>query len=309
MEGFFCLSGFLITRTLLRRLSLGWVGIKDFAVNRLRRLMPVLILFLLLVSGLNLFFKRENIEIVFKSFLWSVLGFYNYFEVGQRRDLPFTSRIWSLSVEDQYYMMVILCAAIVVVLKMKKPLRLFLKMYFMFLALSLGARLWYTFYSESSLSHISYLTIPRLWGFALGGLTALACNSEIKIYNSISWIGKVNQWIWLCLAYLAMITVKRYEQQAFLLGWLFSPALIAAAIFAFSYNSSPNRMEKNGFLTRCIAQIGVACYPIYLFQMFEKIIDLSFFWPLSFLFSVGLGLSIHFFFEKKFYRFPVYLRF
>ena len=309
MEGFFCLSGFLITKTLLRRLSHGWVGIKDFAVNRLRRLMPVLILFLFLVSGLNLFFKREGVEIVLKSILWSVLGFYNYFEVGQGRGLPFTSRIWSLSVEDQYYMMVILCAAIIVFFNIKKPLRLFLKMYFMFIALSLGARLCYTYCSESSLSHISYLTIPRLWGFALGGLTALACNPEIKNYNSISWVGKVNPLIWLCLAYLAMITVKRYEQHAFLLGWLFSPALIAAAIFAFNVKNAQNEMKRDAFLARCVAQIGVACYPIYLFQMFEKIMNLNFFWPLSFLFSVGLGLSIHFFFERKFYRFPVYFKF
>ena len=81
MEGFFCLSGFLITQTLLRRIPLGWAGLRDFAINRLRRLMPALLLYLGFVGFLNVWFARADLGLVLKSIGLSILGFYGIFRI------------------------------------------------------------------------------------------------------------------------------------------------------------------------------------------------------------------------------------
>lgn len=176
MEGFFCLSGFLITRTLLRRLPRGWPGLVDFALNRLRRLMPALLLYLGLVGFLNVCFKRADLGLVLKSIGFSVLGFYNWFLVIMGQPLPGLGGIWSLSVEDQFYMLLMTTAALLLGLRLeRKKAFCFLMLYLLFLVTSLSVRVgnavWWTDQSPSS---VSYLTPQRLWAFGWGGIAALA---------------------------------------------------------------------------------------------------------------------------------------
>jgi peptidoglycan/LPS O-acetylase OafA/YrhL len=241
IEGFFCLSGFLITRTLLRRISSGWPGLGDFAINRLRRLMPALLLYLGLVGFLNVWFARADLGLVFKSSIISILGFYNWLP-GQSSEM------------------------------------------------------------------ISYSTFPRLWSFGWGGLTALATDFyRTRTQRAFNLFSDKKACLWLGLAILATFMVRNYNKTAFLKGWLVVGVAIAGCIVGLVGRQKTER-PLFGYMpfSALVAKIGVACYPIYLFQLFEKNLAVNLIWPFSLSLSIILGLAVHEWLEKLFYPFPTY---
>lgn len=307
MEGFFCLSGFLITRTLLRRIPRGWPGLGDFAVNRLRRLMPALLLYLGLVGFLNLWFARADFGLVLNSTAASILGFYNWFQINQGQALQGLGGIWSLSVEDQFYMIVMAAAAVLIYAKKTgKTLTLFLVLYIGFLILSLGVRLgnqfWWPWQSSEM---ISYSTFSRLWSFGWGGLVALIKGSEI-LKNIPFLISKIflSPHLWLVISVLAACSARTYNASAFLGGWLVCGVAIGLCILSVNCKKEKeSSVFKNLPTAGFIAKTGIACYPIYLFQAFEKNLAISLPWPISFLLACMLGFLIHAKVEKRFYKF------
>ena len=309
MEGFFCLSGFLITRTLLRRIPRGWPGLRDFAVNRLRRLMPALLLYLGLIGALNVWFARADLGLVLKSISFSVLGIYNWFQVAQGQPLPGLGGIWSLSVEDQFYMLLIALAALLIGLRLEgKKAFAFLILYLLFLVTSLGIRagnsVWWT---DQSMSAVSYLTPQRLWAFGWGGIAALALVAGKVREGLPGWICRLHPLLWLGVAYSAMISVKKYDATAFLAGWLVCSAAVAACILALAARDAlhpPIFARSGGRFSIWIARAGVACYPIYLFQEFERNLNLTLPWPVSLILALVLGGLVHVWVERKFYPFP-----
>ena len=304
IEGFFCLSGFLITRTLLRRISSGWPGLGDFAINRLRRLMPALLLYLGLVGFLNVWFARADLGLVFKSSIISILGFYNWLQISQGQALQGLGGIWSLSVEDQFYMIVMAAAgALICTRKTVKAPQAFLVLYIGFLFLSLGVRFGNQFWWPGQSSEmISYSTFPRLWSFGWGGLTALATDFyRTRTQRAFNLFSDKKACLWLGLAILATFMVRNYNKTAFLKGWLVVGVAIAGCIVGLVGRQKTER-PLFGYMpfSALVAKIGVACYPIYLFQAFEKNLDINLIWPFSFSLSLILGLSVHEWLEKPF---------
>jgi peptidoglycan/LPS O-acetylase OafA/YrhL len=116
---------------------------------------------------------------VLKSTVFSIFGFYNWFQISQGAALQGLGGIWSLSVEDQFYMIVMAAAAALIWQKTeKKAVQAFFALYIGFLILSLGVRLGNQFWWPGQSSEmISYSTFPRLWSFGWGGLAALATDS------------------------------------------------------------------------------------------------------------------------------------
>lgn len=269
MEGFFCLSGFLITRTLLRRIPRGWPGLGDFAINRLRRLMPALLLYLGLVGFLNVWFGRADLGLVFKSTVISILGFYNWLQISQGQAFQGLGGIWSLSVEDQFYMIVMATAgALICTRKSVKAPQAFLVLYIGFLFLSLGVRFANQFWWLGQSSEmISYSTFPRLWSFGWGGLVALIKGTEI-LKNKPFFMSKIfiSPHLWLVIGVLAACSVRNYNASAFLSGWLVCGIAIGLCILSVTCKKEKEDSDlKNLPLAGFIAKIGIACYPIYLF--------------------------------------------
>lgn len=309
MECFFCLSGFLITKTLLRRIPLGWPGLRDFVVSRLRRLMPALLFFLSLVGVLNLIFERAEPDYIFKNLSVCILGFYNWLQVHQGRELQGLGGMWSLSVEDQFYMILILLSALLVSLRIdKKRITAFFYLYILFLTISLGTRIGNAaLWKEHSLGVVSYHTPPRLWAFAWGGLVALIALAKAQKKKSEKHPLFLSPLTWLVFTYLAMLSVKTYDANAFLQGWLFCSLPIAVCILMLAENKPLLIFSaKWNPIFVWIARVGVACYPIYLFQEFELNFNVFLPWPISMFLAVALGFLVHVSLERKFYSFPTY---
>jgi peptidoglycan/LPS O-acetylase OafA/YrhL len=94
---FFVLSGFLITTILIKeKLKTGHLSLGHFYIRRALRILPVAYLFLLVLIVLN---ACLNLQIKFIDFVASFLFFKNL----SFRNEPYTAHLWSLAVEEQFY--------------------------------------------------------------------------------------------------------------------------------------------------------------------------------------------------------------
>ena len=118
MEFFFVISGYLITNSFIRRLSEGYKGLFEFVKRRLWRLIPALSLYLFFVGLVN-FLNGLSLSLIFQSACWSIVGFYNWFQIFSLNTIRGLGGIWSLSVEDQYYYLILLLGLGILCFKVK----------------------------------------------------------------------------------------------------------------------------------------------------------------------------------------------
>lgn len=111
---FFVISGFLITSNIILKLDENRFTFKDFYLNRIKRIAPVLVVFLILLTIFNLLVLLPDPLKNYLEFLpYTAIGLGNYaaanlghgyFDaVSERYQLLHT---WSLGVEEQFYLVV-----------------------------------------------------------------------------------------------------------------------------------------------------------------------------------------------------------
>ncbi len=97
---FFVLSGFLITRILwIQFKDTGTINLKNFFIRRILRLMPPLVLFYVLVISLM---QTKFIAYDIEGLLFAFFYLYNYVPLLHYRNE--LAHIWSLSLEEQFYL-------------------------------------------------------------------------------------------------------------------------------------------------------------------------------------------------------------
>jgi peptidoglycan/LPS O-acetylase OafA/YrhL len=104
---FFVLSGFLITHLLLKEKGrTGTLNLKEFYFRRTMRIFPPFYVFVLVV-GILTFFHLASVDS--RSFLAALTYTWNY--VPQANDSWVLGHCWSLSLEEQFYLLWPLCIA------------------------------------------------------------------------------------------------------------------------------------------------------------------------------------------------------
>lgn len=97
---FFVLSGFLITLLLLREYEKNdRISLKNFYIRRALRIYPIYVLFLFIAT--LLYFMTENF-ISIKALIYSTFYIYNFLPLVSHSNI--LSHTWSLSVEEQFYL-------------------------------------------------------------------------------------------------------------------------------------------------------------------------------------------------------------
>lgn len=112
VDVFFVLSGFLITSIILEEFDkFGRIDFKQFYLGRARRLLPALVLMLLVVGVATAIFYRDAAHqfasdalasIFYVNNWWYIFADQSYFAFTGRP--PFLKHLWSLSVEEQFYL-------------------------------------------------------------------------------------------------------------------------------------------------------------------------------------------------------------
>ncbi len=113
VEVFFVVSGFLITSLLIEeRGRTGAVSLRQFWVRRIRRLFPALFTMLLAVATWTaLFGSAEQTSQMRRDLPWSIFYVANWGQVVgdvpyfQAADPPLLRHLWSLAVEEQWYLL------------------------------------------------------------------------------------------------------------------------------------------------------------------------------------------------------------
>lgn len=253
---FFVISGFLITKQLLQNSNKNSIKLSNFYFKRFRRILPSLIsssLFTLMVGYYNL--TPEHFYELFRGLKYSVLFVGNiffaqttdYFSVELKRNL--IVNLWSLGVEEQFYLFFPLLIIIALKLKKIKIINFFVICFFISL-LSYNE----FFYNKLNLTkiffsfekYIFYSPFTRSTQFLLGSIAA-TINKKPLLKNSI------HNYITLgILPFLFWFNFQSYNQ-----------ILISIIIF---YLLLFETKISNYYIIKLLIHIGNISYSLYLFH-------------------------------------------
>lgn len=252
---FFVLSGFLITTLLLKeKIKSGEISLKRFYIRRILRIVPVLYLFLFTLMAFNQYFK---LKIEPLDFTFSLLFLKNLPVTGS----VFTAHLWSLSVEEQFYL------AFPILLAFSTKRYLFLMLFL-----------------------VTFIPLISILGFNRPDI--LFANPVVKIFTKISmysfWEGPIIILIgslFSILAFKKIIRVENTSKNYFLSLILLVIAIIIHTKTFFFYSKYFSEylstaiigyvillsQNKRSFLALILNQalfvrIGVLSYSIYVWQ-------------------------------------------
>ncbi|WP_256839078.1 acyltransferase family protein [Ornithinimicrobium faecis] len=183
VDVFFVISGFLITSALLREVERsGTVSIVDFYARRARRLLPaasVVILFTLVVGWFVLpVSARSNLlSDVFGSTLYVVnwvLASRSVDYLAEGSGASPLQHYWSLSVEEQFYLIWPLMILLAVLLAARFRLRPRRTMLLLLSLLGAASLVWSIVQTSANPATAYFATTTRLWELAAGAVLAFA---------------------------------------------------------------------------------------------------------------------------------------
>ncbi|WP_336881337.1 acyltransferase [Rhodococcus globerulus] len=297
---FFTISGFVITYIVLRESdSTGSFSASRFYRNRAYKILPPLVIAIIVPT---LIWSIWNF-LDWTAFLGQILFYYNWVKVSGGADvLPGTGVVWSLSIEEQFYVIFALLWLCLVRTK------------FRILYLGIAAAICATvsmvlrivlYVSDAPAERIYYGSDTRLDGLAFGVLLAIGYNSWLKRGGRrtkfINVLGhSATLWSAVVLYILSLIIRDEFFRSTF----RYSIQGLAACL-VIMYGLVPGEgWSRKAFYSlakfRPIAIIGLASYSIYLCHLvigawLLSILDdfpfvVSFFVAVSVGILVGIGL-------------------
>ncbi|GAB5560227.1 MAG: hypothetical protein SynsKO_18740 [Synoicihabitans sp.] len=325
MELFFVLSGYLIAKSLTKSVHRdGWAGVKEFALRRVRRLMPAMVGFLAGAILLNLWLT----DVVWSELTWasvsSLLGWYNFYWLRVEPSVIGYGGIWSLSLEEQFYVTSLL---VVLLLRLitNRPAVWLGTLAVLLLGWGLGWRIAaYTgVYEPPWVPYIAYLPLLRYWGFGLG--VFIAWLERVRPLKMPQHRGLTIGWTLIILGLMGWLidSVAFYDANTFMLQWLLvpvggaalirlAPAIDAGLVRGFEAMKSWPTMMSAVVLTTFGAWrlIGVASYSIYLWHCIvlagfrhEDMFGPTWLWWFMAFLSLLTGLLSWKFIELRYYSF------
>ena len=279
VDVFFVISGYLITRSIDKEMLGTIFSFKAFYLRRIRRIIPVLVFVMLVITiPACMFLFANDLEAFGRSALHTILStnnFYlwisgsNYF-VGNTELMPLL-HTWSLSVEEQFYFI-----WPPILLLLHRYLNLKNRLYFIvfFIVIGLGLSVFLASYYPK----IAYFLLPaRLSELALGAGLAL-------FWDKIPELSRIkNNWISIVGLALILLPVLLLNGTSIFPGFnAFYPCLGAVLLIL-----SGKYTQKKGIINRLLAFkplvfMGLLSYSMYLWH-----------WPIfSFIKYFGLELTL-----------------
>lgn len=278
VDVFFVLSGYLITGLLWRDLAVAQgfrqlrQQVASFWARRARRLIPAALLVLVVTSLVAYAVGSTNWWLDIDSgWIWAVAYVANWFLAIEaadylRADAPVSpyQHYWSLSVEEQFYIVLPILLAIVLLFVLKHRFR---AVFITVAGLSVGS-LVYAFYMQGTDPAFGfYSSLTRVWEFGAGGLLALL-QTRGKLASLPKWL--------LAPTWIALVVVMLVPHDAKLLVF---HNLVAIVLSVLAIIVSKDRLENSAYLP--VKLLGDYSYSIYLWH-----------WPILVLSPWILGLSI-----------------
>lgn len=309
VQFFFVISGFLITTLLLKeKLKKGTIALKRFYVRRAFRILPVAFIYLVLMLVLKIFFK---VDIDYLAIITCFLFIRNFYITSFHGFSHLTTHFWSLSIEEQYYL--------IFPFFLKKSVRFYMILMVLIIATTIATAI----YNEFSLSPNSAISlfitsfITQFQGIAVGSLYSLLIFKRvIKLDKPVKHKLLLNLVIFTSICLLTLGSAKFTGIVILIQSVLF------ASLIGLNLRSESERDISFNFLNNKITRmIGLLSYSIYIWQQ-PFTLGFSYLKSKSFvadsghlvllsssitLVSVialgGLSYLSYFFYEKKFLQF------
>jgi peptidoglycan/LPS O-acetylase OafA/YrhL len=260
---FFVISGFLITGVIQREMREGDFSLARFYERRLRRLLPPLyaMIALMAIPSFHFLLTSERLDylrsavaaVTFTSnvFFWSQSGYFDHAALEK----PLL-HIWSLAVEEQFYL--VLPPLLWLVLRFARGARLALPLALAALgAVSLSLCIWLTLTGRSESAF--FMSPPRAWEFLIGA--ALTLDGVPVLRNRILQHGLRG-----VAVVLILIPVFTYQQGPDFPGYRALLPCAGAALFIWCGTGIPNRVRHPLSFLGILRFVGQMSYSLYLWH-------------------------------------------
>ncbi|MEV8273882.1 acyltransferase family protein [Microbacterium sp. NPDC077184] len=282
VDVFFVISGFLITGQLVRLRSENRLRLPQFWAARARRLLPVSLFVLAVSVALTVVWAPPTVQAQYlRSIIGSALYVENWFLAADGIDYlaadnapPIAQHYWSLSVEEQFYLLwplLILAVAGRAVFGAGTRRRLYIV---------LGAASGLSFALSVTLTFVSppyayFATPSRIWEFGLGALLALSPALTLRRASRVA--------IWVTAWGAIVASALFFDKSTPFPGFAaLLPTVGTAAIIAAGPHLGVRRLDR-AVTTRPIQWIGDQSYGIYLWH-----------WPLIVIAPAVVGPDVDF---------------
>lgn len=259
---FFVISGYLITSIIRKEISNGSFTYSGFYNRRIKRILPSLlvVLFTTLVASIFILMPDEFIYMI-KSAIFTLLSISNflfYFNTtsyfsGNADQIPLL-HTWSLSVEEQYYLIAPLIISFVILKFRKYELQIFVLIIIALFAVSQYGALIYT--------SLAYYMLPfRAFELMIGGVISILLSNykfeSTKVSNAFSILG------------ITLIAFSSFsiEKESLFPGYnALIPCVGAALIIIAGANQSFTPIVNRVLSLKPVVFIGKISYSMYLWH-------------------------------------------
>ena len=264
---FFVISGFLITSFIVNDLKLEKFKVLNFFDRRARRILPGLVFIMIAsIPPALVYMQPDDLENFGQSLFATSLFSNNillyltsgYWDIASEfKPLLHT---WSLSVEEQYY--VVFPFLMILIWKLKS----FWLMFLLFLFLSIISFFYYYFGSfgnESIESRASFLLLfGRAWQILLGAIGALI---SLKVITKIDTVKKFYK-EFICLLGISLILLSMFHSLIFELNQIYLPVLASIGTLLLLVFSNQNLIATALLRSKLFVWIGLISYSLYLWH-------------------------------------------
>jgi peptidoglycan/LPS O-acetylase OafA/YrhL len=262
---FFVLSGFLITTRLIKEnVRTGTISLKHFYIKRILRIVPLAYLFLLVIIVIGSFYER--LMIPRSDLVYSFLFLKNLPISNQ----PLTAHLWTLSVEEQFYIVL--------------PLLMFLsaKRYYIFALLIV---IFVPLISISAYNNIGFHSNNHALGVAVKlimysfwkGPTIILIGSVFSILVFKGIIPTDPNKKSYFLSFFLLLVAILINTENFILYNKYTSEYLSAIIIAYVIilNIQSENLLSKILSSRILVKIGIWSYSMY---MWQQIFIGNFFW-------------------------------
>lgn len=274
VEVFFVVSGYLITTLLIEeRLGNGFINLKQFWIRRARRLLPALFVMLGASAIAVAFFKPEFAPSLRRDVVAAVLYVSNWWQIFfvsvpyfAPLDPPILRHLWSLAVEEQWYLIWPVVFSAVLCRRSLRPRRCGIIVVLVALVIMIFTSLMYVADDETRTNFLYLSTLTRSTGLLCGAGLAFfwrpwainRLNISQRLFAEISCL--------LGLALLIGVAASIHVDDARLYRGGLSAATIASCI-VIAVVVHPSFTFVKWFVSRPIfVEIGRRSYGLYLWH-------------------------------------------
>lgn len=291
VDVFFVISGFLITRIILKDIGQSGASfLKDFWLRRIRRILPagmVMVLIVLIIGYFvldRLAYQGLAKSAIAQAFLganvyfWKDIGYF-----AEAADFKPLLHTWSLAVEEQFYLFFPFLFVLGIRKKFGRQFLAMLVTFVGFLSFCLSI------YLTRTNPEAAFFLIPtRAWELSLGAIVAFLPNRKLMRAGIAEFCATIG------LIFIA-IAVFSFDSTTPFPGWHASVPVLGAAIFIFA-NLQCKTVAGRFLSWKPLVFVGLISYSLYLwhwpFLVYGRMVAVDFGWQvrliavvLSFIFA------------------------